>query len=150
MSRVLTFFCSLLIAVVLLPVQPGIAQVGVAAGEIEVLVNDSTVPRSDDPKHPNLAASGNVVHLAANPNDKVRYWAKTDSAGSWPSPATLGDAPEQSDYSTASVQTVRFMFPGLIEVVIGSICVEQLPAPGLANAGQWPERIILPCFHALA
>jgi hypothetical protein len=103
MSRVLTFFCSLLIAVVLLPVQPGIAQVGVAAGEIEVLVNDSTVPRSDDPKHPNLAASGNVVHLAANPNDKVRYWAKTDSAGSWPSPATLGDAPDQSDYSTASI-----------------------------------------------
>lgn len=106
MSRAFMFFGVLLVAVTLLPMQPNMAQVAVAAGEIQVLVEAGNVPSSGDTvKHPSIAAFGSTVHLAANPSERAGYWSKTDSSGSWSGRSSLGDATGQPDYATAAVAT---------------------------------------------
>lgn len=97
-KRIVTALCSLFIVLSLVPLQPAHAQ----TGDVSEVAKDVTAPSSGG-KYPDIDAAGSTVHLAGNPDDRASYWSKTDSATSWSSRTTLGDAGGQADYSSAAV-----------------------------------------------
>ena len=103
MSRVLVILMVgvLLVTAAFLPSEQSNAQ----SDAPRVIVRDETIPGSNNVKYPYIAAFGNIVHAAGNPDRKAAHWDKVDVAPTWPDPTILGDARGQSDYASAVVAT---------------------------------------------
>ncbi|GEM_PF-2732319 len=129
---ILTTLCVMLVATSLFSTPMGNTQVRLT--ETKVVRTDVQVPSSGGAKFPDLAGYADRVHLAANPGEKISYWSKRDSAGTWPNRQILGDAEGQADFASGSVAVGSdgTIVVGWIDRSSGAMYMRRKP-PGATN-----------------
>ncbi|HEU5102834.1 MAG TPA: sialidase family protein [Roseiflexaceae bacterium] len=67
------------------------------------MLPDSDTTAEKAGKYPSIVGSGTGVHMVANPEQSVQYWAKLDTAASAGGPTRIGSSKGDTDYTEAAI-----------------------------------------------